>query len=57
MEAVRMGKANQIYTADEERELAQFNKEEQQKREKKILPQCKDMICTKQDQRESSSKR
>ena len=44
MEAVRLRKENQIYSADEKRALAMFNKEERQKRENKILSQFRDMI-------------
>lgn len=36
MEAVRLRKENQIYSADEKRALANFNHEERSKREKKI---------------------
>ena len=39
MEAVRLRKENQIYSADEKRALAMFNYEERSKREKKILSQ------------------
>jgi len=48
MEAVRLRKENQIYSADEKRALAMFNKEERTKRENKILSQFKDMIKAKQ---------
>lgn len=44
MEAVRLRKENQIYSADEKRALANFNHEERSKREKKILTQMKEMI-------------
>ena len=37
MEAVRLRKENQIYSADEKRALATFNHEERSKREVKIL--------------------
>lgn len=47
MEAVRIRKENQIYSADEKRALAMFSKEERQKRENKILTQFKDMISSK----------
>lgn len=47
MEAVRIRKENQIYSADEKRALAMFSKEERQKRENKILAQFKDMIHSK----------
>lgn len=48
MEAVRIRKENQIYSADEKRALAMFNKEERSKRETKILTQFKEMIKYKQ---------
>lgn len=44
MEAVRLRKENQIYSADEKRALATFSKEERQKRENKILGQFRDMV-------------
>lgn len=47
MEAVRIRKENQIYSADEKRALAMFSKEERQKRENKILTQFKEMINAK----------
>lgn len=47
MEAVRIRKENQIYSADEKRALAMFSKEERQKRENKILSQFKEMISAK----------
>lgn len=47
MEAVRIRKENQIYTADEKRALAIFSKDERQKRENKILSQFKEMIHSK----------
>ena len=47
MEAVRIRKENQIYSADEKRALAMFSKEERQKRENKILSQFKDMVNSK----------
>ena len=49
MEAVRLRKENQIYSADEKRALAMFNREERAKRENKILSQFKEMIKAKQD--------
>uniref|UniRef100_T1L1A1 NF-kappa-B-activating protein C-terminal domain-containing protein n=2 Tax=Tetranychus urticae TaxID=32264 RepID=T1L1A1_TETUR len=49
MEAVRLRKENQIYSADEKRALAMFNREERQKRESKILSQFKEMIKSKHD--------
>ena len=50
MEAVRLRKENQIYSADEKRALAMFNKEERTKRESKILNQFKEMIKAKQQE-------
>lgn len=47
MEAVRIRKENQIYSADEKRALAMFSKEERQKRENKILSQFKEMVNSK----------
>lgn len=47
MEAVRIRKENQIYSADEKRALAMFSKEERTKRESKILTQFKEMISSK----------
>ena len=47
MEAVRLRKENQIYSAEEKRALAMFSKEERQKRENKILGQFRDMVSTK----------
>lgn len=44
MEAVRLRKENQIYSADEKRALAMFNKEERSKKETKILSQFKEMV-------------
>lgn len=49
MEAVRLRKENQIYSADEKRALQMFNKEERMKRENKILSQFKEMIRAKQE--------
>ncbi|RWS25366.1 UPF0396 protein-like protein [Leptotrombidium deliense] len=49
MEAVRLRKENQIYSADEKRALQMFNKEERQKRENRILAQFKDMIRSKNE--------
>merc|ERR1719234_1024964 len=44
MEAVRLRKENQIYSADEKRALAMFSKEERVKRENKILGQFRDRV-------------
>ncbi|XP_054159335.1 NKAP family protein CG6066-like [Oppia nitens] len=53
MEAVRLRKENQIYSADEKRALALFNKEERTIRETKILSQFKDMIRAKQEEHQT----
>lgn len=50
MEAVRIRKENQIYSADEKRALMNFSKDERQKRENKILTQFKEMIQSKLNQ-------
>ncbi|XP_034245319.1 NKAP family protein CG6066 [Thrips palmi] len=47
MEAVRIRKENQIYSADEKRALAMFSKEERQKRENRILSQFREMVTSK----------
>ncbi|KAG8553602.1 hypothetical protein GDO81_003480 [Engystomops pustulosus] len=47
MEAVRLRKENQIYSADEKRALASFNQEERRKRENKILSSFKEMVYRK----------
>ncbi|KAK0083359.1 hypothetical protein PV325_008926 [Microctonus aethiopoides] len=47
MEAVRIRKENQIYSADEKRALAMFSKEERQKRENLILGQFREMVHNK----------
>lgn len=49
MEAVRLRKENQIYSADEKRALAMFNKEERMKRDEKVLSSLKEMIKAKQN--------
>ncbi|XP_052214691.1 NF-kappa-B-activating protein-like isoform X4 [Dreissena polymorpha] len=51
MEAVRLRKENQIYSADEKRALANFNHEERTKRETKILSQLREMVRKKMDAR------
>lgn len=52
MEAVRLRKENQIYSADEKRALAKFNHEERSKREIKILSQLRDIVHRKTKQHE-----
>ncbi|XP_075040405.1 NF-kappa-B-activating protein isoform X1 [Mixophyes fleayi] len=47
MEAVRLRKENQIYSADEKRALASFNQEERHKRENKILSSFREMVYRK----------
>ena len=47
MEAVRLRKENQIYSADEKRALAKFNHEERTKRENKILAQFRQLVTKK----------
>lgn len=47
MEAVRIRKENQIYSADEKRALAMFSKEERLKRENRILGQFREMVNSK----------
>ena len=47
MEAVRLRKENQIYSADEKRALAMFSKEERDKRENKVLGQFREMVTEK----------
>ncbi|XP_011931442.1 PREDICTED: NKAP-like protein [Cercocebus atys] len=47
MEAVRLRKENQIYSADEKRALASFNQEERRKRENKILASFREMVYKK----------
>ncbi|XP_064639040.1 NF-kappa-B-activating protein-like [Lineus longissimus] len=44
MEAVRLRKENQIYSADEKRALAKFNHEERAKRESRILAQFRGLV-------------
>ena len=52
MEAVRLRKENQIYSADEKRALAKFNHEERSKREVKILSQLRDIVHRKTKQQQ-----
>lgn len=44
MEAVRLRKENQIYSADEKRALASFNKQERDKRESRILSSFRELV-------------
>ena len=47
MNAVRLRKENQIYSAEEKRALAMFNYEEKQKRESQILADFRSLVQTK----------
>ena len=47
MNAVRMRKENQVYSAEEKRALALFNYEQQQQREAEIMAKFRDMVGTK----------
>lgn len=44
MEAVRLRKENQIYSADEKRALASFNRQERDKRESRILTSFRELV-------------
>jgi len=44
MEAVRLRKENQIYSADEKRALTRFDIEERKKREVKIMAQFRQLV-------------
>ncbi len=45
MNAIRIRKENQVYSAEEKRALALFNYEEKAKRENKILADFREMIA------------
>ena len=47
MNAVRMRKENQVYSAEEKRALAMFNYEEKQKRESQMLADFRQLIQNK----------
>lgn len=47
MEAVRLRKENQVYSADEKRALAMYNHEEKAKRENKVLADFRELVQTK----------
>ena len=51
MEAVRLRKELQVYSADDKRALAMFNKEEKEKRENQILSDFRAMIHQKTQKR------
>jgi len=44
MEAVRLRKENQVYSADEKRALAMYNREEKAKRENKVLADFRELV-------------
>lgn len=48
MEAVRLRKENQIYSADEKRALANFNHEVRSKKEDQLMSQFRELIHSKQ---------
>ncbi|CAH0729100.1 unnamed protein product, partial [Brenthis ino] len=54
MEAVRIRKENQIYSADEKRALAAFSKEERAKRENAILAQFRDVLQARSQRRDAA---
>ena len=47
MEAVRLRKENQVYSADEKRALLMYNREEKAKRENKVLADFRELVQTK----------
>ena len=51
MEAVRLRKENQVYSADEKRALAMYNREEKAKRENKILADFRELVQTKKNKK------
>ena len=55
MEAVRLRKENQIYSADEKRPLAQLNHEARAKREAVILDQFRGLVQKKLAAQQASS--
>jgi hypothetical protein len=48
MEAVRLRKESQVYSADEKRALAKFNHEMRSKKEEKLMSQFRELIHSKQ---------
>jgi hypothetical protein len=44
MEAVRLRKEQQMYTADERRAMAMFNYEERMKKEKELMSQFREQV-------------
>eukprot|EP00051_Salpingoeca_urceolata_P021864 m.348379 g.348379 ORF g.348379 m.348379 type:complete len:143 (+) comp19877_c0_seq5:1601-2029(+) len=55
MEAVRIRKENQVYSADDRRALAMFHYEERMKRENKILGDFKQLIAKKKESQGGST--
>jgi hypothetical protein len=53
MEAVRLRKENQVYSADEKRALASFNHEARSKKEQGLMTQFRELIHSKQQKPES----
>ena len=51
MEAVRLRKENQVYSADEKRALAMYNREEKAKRENKVLADFRELVQTKKQKK------
>jgi hypothetical protein len=47
MEAVRLRKENQVYSADEKRALASFNHEARSKKETQLMTQFRELIHSK----------
>ena len=54
MNAVRMRKENQVYSAEEQKALALFNYEEKARRENKILAEFRDLVQQKAQQKAES---
>ena len=48
MNAVRVRKENQVYTADEKRALALYNFEQKEEREAKLMAEFRDMLADRQ---------
>lgn len=48
MEAVRLRKENQVYSADERRALAKFNHQARSKKEEQLMSQFRELIHSKQ---------
>lgn len=53
MEAVRLRKENQVYSADEKRALASFNHEARSNKEQQLMTQFRELIHSKQQKPES----